>query len=488
MDRPALEKLLATRRQLEQIGEEYPLATARLWVPHCHRWDGLGSKSKRPKGCGKPMQHQSPNVWACHACGVIEPRTSQRELFLRMGSEATLVSGGNRSGKTEAGAMLCVATAAGSGEWWVKEWLQANDLPIDLVPSHPSRVWASSLSYGDGLEYLRPKLDKYLPIGTKRTRWNSQDRALATLPNGGVIVQMSSDSGREKYQGSSIALAWLDEEHPHPIYQECMLRTVDSGGRLFLSMSPLKGMSWVYSEFVEHGDRDGYEVHGISGLDNPWLSSPKLRKSVQHMSEASRAARLYGTFGAQEGLVYSAFSPEIHIVDNFDPPAHWDRFQAIDFGVSHPFCCLWLAWEQDNGRDCLHVYRELYRTEKTTIENGREILRMSKNDPAVRWTVADPESKDGRLILARELGIGSKPAPKHIGLLETIGFVMERLQLDAEGYPLLKVHRSCRNLIREFRLYRWEAKGRRDRPKKSNDHALDALRYQVAILKRYTMR
>lgn len=36
---------------------------------------------------------------------------------------------------------------------------------------------------------------------------------------------------------------------------------------------------------------------------------------------------------------------------------------------------------------------------------------------------------------------------------------------------ILKVHRGCKDCIREFGLYRWDEKSADDRPIKENDHA-----------------
>ena len=110
------------------------------------------------------MKRIKGDLYRCDHCDITEKRTSQQHSLLSLGSESTLISGGNRAGKTEVGACLSVAFASGSNEQYVKDWLQLNNLPLDLVPENPSTVWCASLSYKDGLEYLRPKLDKYLPI------------------------------------------------------------------------------------------------------------------------------------------------------------------------------------------------------------------------------------------------------------------------------------------------------------------------------------
>ena len=484
-----LKKIVEHKKTLAELKADYPLSVARLWRPACCRFDGLHDKSERMKGCGKPMERLRTGIWHCSTCNITEARSAQSDPLYRLGTEATLIAGGNRSGKSQLACMLCVAVSAGL-TWWVMEWLILNGLEelADWIPTEPSHCWFSSLSYSDALEYIRPKLDLYLPVGSKKTRWKSQDRASVLLPNGGKISSMSAESGREKFQGSSVRMVFMDEEQPESIFHECQLRTADRKGSIFLTMTPLKGLSWVYSAFIEPVEHpEGFEVHYLSGLDNPYVSSTKLRRTVQHMSKASQKSRLYGKFGSQEGLIYPEFQPNIHIIDPFPVPVHWRRFRAIDFGCSHPFVCLWLALEDENGRDCLHVYLEHYRKNLTTLENGKIIKELSGTDE-YEWTVCDPESKDGRMTLARPpLHIYNRPAKKSVGVLESINWVKERLQLDVNGYPRLVVHSNCRNLIKEFRLYSWR-RSKLDKPNKVFDDALDALRYQVITLTRYNMR
>ena len=326
------------RARLLEIQRSFPLALARLWGPHCHRWDGFSGESKRARGCGRRMRMVGLGVYRCDSCGIEERRTAQQETLLRYhnATEAFLATGGNRAGKTELGAMLAIATANGSDEWWVREWLRANDLPVDLVPAKPSTVWYAALSYGDALEYGRPKLERYAPQGTKYTRWRAQDRASMRFPNGGRLVSLSCDAGRDKFQGAAISLCWIDEEcNDVGIFEEVMLRTVDLKGKIFVSATPLKGLSWMYDIFVDLNPK-GFDHYAISGLDNPHVSSPKLRRAVAHLSEASQQARLFGAFTSQSGLVYSEFDRAVHTCKPFDIPDDWPRDLSIDFGTRNP--------------------------------------------------------------------------------------------------------------------------------------------------------
>ena len=478
------------RRQVIDYAKRFPLSIAKLWKPHCHRWDGAGKASKRIRGCGNEMRRLSPGVYRCDKCDITEERSSQVEPLFDLGREATLISGGNRAGKTEVGAMFAVAKAAGSKEPWVQQWIKLNGLPADLIQPEPSTVWASALSYADALSYVRPKISKFAPMGSKEKKWRAQDRAMLILPNGGKIVSLSADSGREKYQGAGgdISMIWMDEEHSDKgIFEECMMRCVDhpESAGLILTMTPLKGLTWTYDVFVDQ-PLEGFKTHKISGLDNPWISSVKLRRAVAHMSQESQISRLHGGFTNQQGQVYPELNHQIHVVDSFEPDPSWPRDLSIDFGVKNPFAALLFAWNPKS--DVLHIIDEYTATEKTTLQNG-DLLRakFKRAIGDLRWTVCDPESKDGRLILARNCNLPNKAAPKWMGVNETINLVKQRLALDAEGKPHLIIHRNCKELLKEFRLYRWREKAGKDAPIKRFDHCLDALRYQVAFLSRYLM-
>lgn len=476
-------------QKLKMIANNFPLALARLWVPHCVRYDGLGSSSSRGAGCGKPMQFVSSGIYKCSTCNITEKRTSQREAIANLGTTATALFGGNRSGKTQAGAMLSVAVAAGRDEWWVQQWLKLNNLPDRVVPNKkPSTVIVSALSYGDAIAYIRPKLLAYLPKKTRLVRWNSQDRATAFLENGGKIYSLSADSGREKYQGQSCELVWLDEEHPYPIFEEAQMRTIDSGlsNGVFLSMTPLKGFTWPADLFIQ-APTDGFVYHKITGLDNPYVSSKKMVSTIAHMSEESKASRLYGDFTNQAGLVYAEFDKDIHILNiniDINDRSKYQVFLTIDFGVVNPFACLAVLYDGEN----LFVVDEYFQTEQTTIYNGKALMTKFHKLKPFDFVIADPESKDGRMLLAKECGLTNHPAPKQgkYGVIESINLVKEKLSLNVEGKPSLFVSKKCKNLLQEFRKYRWaKTSNGKDRPKKESDHGMDALRYLVSWLHRY---
>lgn len=59
----------------------------------------------------------------------------------------------------------------------------------------------------------------------------------------------SYDQGREKWQGETLHAVWFDEEPPLDIYMEGLTRTNATDGCVFLTFTPLLGMSDVVSMF-----------------------------------------------------------------------------------------------------------------------------------------------------------------------------------------------------------------------------------------------
>ena len=186
-----------------------------------------------------------------------------------------------------------------------------------------------------------------------------------------------------------------------------------------------------------------------------------------------------GLWVAAEGLVYELFDRDMHIVKPFVVPPDWQRIRAVDFGYTNPFVTLWGAVDHD-GR--LYIYDEHYRSNTLIDDHATAIKRRTER---VTWTVADHDAQERAELKAA--GIHTVAADKDVE--HGIQKVAERLVIQPDGYPRLMVSADCKNLIREFGLYRWEERkdGRaaKEEPHKESDHALDALRYMVMRLDRH---
>lgn len=422
---------------------------------------------------------------ACARCwDRAPPRTSQRRC-LQDPRGIVLVAGGNRSGKTTLAAQLAVAVALGSDDLDVQSWAAANVLDLRaLVPNRgPGDVWAVALDSGDSREYVRPAIAALCPAGATWRNRDGTGYAEVRLPSGGRIGFKGGDEGRDGFQGTAKDLIWFDEEPAEAVVDEAMMRLADRRGRLVITLTPLKGRTWIWHRWVAEPHRD-VAVHQLHGADNPHLPQGALAAILSRYGAHQQAARARGEFALFEGLVYT-FDRRVHVVPSFACPESWPRYGGIDFGARNPFCFLRVA--HDLSDDVLHVIAEHYQANMTLRDHvaAMDGMRRADRNLALAWCVADPEERQSRIELASEHGIDTRPAQK--GVRDGLNAVAERLDLDVLGRPHLVVHDCCPHVIREFEGYVWDpAQGRadqRDAPLKRADHAMDVIRYVAMELR-----
>lgn len=423
-------------------------------------------------------------------------RTSQREAVRQCLTPDPMILfafllGGNRAGKSDAGAQMDVALGLGSAHPWTRSWLNLNRLPLYCIPPEPHTVWCVSGDSNDSIRYVRPKLAKYLGPSAQWKNREGQGEAKATIEteHGTATWWFKSvDQGRDGFQGDAPRAIGFDEEPlDWEVVEECIMRVVDEAGRLHFRMTPLYGWTRLMHERVREVRPDTV-VCRISGEDNPHLDQFALARSLAATSESLRRARAFGEITTTEGLVYQ-LDRERHVVKAFEPPKDWPRYLSIDFGTRNPAC--WLFGAVDPKDDVLHFHREHHRAGLTLAQHVREVTGFDPTDPsqlpALReWfgqfsgAVADPEDLDARMQL-EEWGLETTPANKAIR--HGIDVVTTRMNTGGVRY-----HDSCPNLIREKEGYRWpKAKAGAvndgtETPVKKDDHAVDAERYLCVYL------
>lgn len=157
------------------------------------------------------------------------------------------VFGGNRSGKTECGAAEAVWMARGNHPY------RKNRKDVFGWVVSPTMQVQRDVAQKKILHYLRPDwvADVVMVSGRKdNPAAGIVDQIVVRNVFGGtsVIGFKSCDQGRERFQGSSLDFVWFDEEPPRDIYEECRMRVLDREGDIFGTMTPLKGLTFVYEE------------------------------------------------------------------------------------------------------------------------------------------------------------------------------------------------------------------------------------------------
>lgn len=153
-----------------------------------------------------------------------------------------------------------------------------------------------------------------------------------------------------------------------PGVNPCMLLTGNPGGI---------GHSWLKRLFVDRDykarERAGdYYFISAQVYDNPILmeNDPDyVHRLEAEPNEVIRRAYLNGDWDVFAGQFFSEWRREIHVVEPFEIPGHWNRFCAYDPGHFHPTAMGWFACDE---LGFVYMYREY-------VERGKrpdEIARM----------------------------------------------------------------------------------------------------------------
>lgn len=392
------------------------------------------------------------------------------------------VFGGNRSGKTECGAVESVWMARG-----IHPYRENRADVFGWVVSVTSDV-QRDVAQAKILKYLNPAWieDIVMDKGSKASPETGVIECLL-IKNvfGGVskIGFKSCDQGREKFQGASLDFVWFDEEPPKEIYDECYMRVLDRAGDLFGTMTPLKGLTWVYDEiYLNKSENPQIETFQMEWADNPFLNREEVERMSAAMSSDALEERRYGRFRAAEGLVYPDFEESVHVIDPFPVPLDWQNRVAIDPGLRNPLSCHFYAVDYDGN---YYVVAEHYAKEKTIGEHSKEILRIADE---IGWA-RDASGRLDAMIdsAAKQRTLASSKSVAELFFEEGIACDTNVNKDVFAGVNAVRnlfrirpakifIFRNCVNMIRELKSYWW---GAGDRPIKTDDHAMDELRYFV---------
>ncbi len=417
----------------------------------------------------------------------------------------TYFSMANRGGKTIAGALKTACHLLGDyPDWWPGRKFEK-----------PTDGWA----VGDNKETVRDIMQKELlgDVGKIGTGMLPADRILKVVyrPNSGGAVDYvlvkhstggtsrlgfkSSEQGMVSFYGTAKDFIWLDELPPADIYSECFLRTMTTNGIIYVTATPLAGLTPLVLSFYNNADflPEGSELPGIVRLsredeeealkdklkkgeidslkkaptskavviggwdDAPWLTEDAKRRMLDATPSHLREARSKGLPSMGSGTIFTVPLEEV-LVKDFEIPRHWKKIAGKDVGWNNT-AAIWLAENPDTKE--VFAYSEYKRGQAEPLVHAAAI--KSRGD----WIpiAIDPASRgrsqvDGKQLfnLYRDLGVKLFPADNAVEA--GIYTVQEML---ATGR--LKFFRSLSELSKEYVVYRRDQKGR---VIKENDHCL----------------
>lgn len=417
---------------------------------------------------------------------------AKQKRFHESDKRIRLYIGGNRSGKTTGGIVEDL--------WWL-----TRKHPYIRIPDRPIAGRIVSVDFLNGIEkIIKPQLQQWLPPSELRGgSWSSAYEASTRtlyLDNGSFVELMSYDQDLDKFAGTSRDFIHFDEEPPQSVYTECQARLIDRKGKSWITMTPVEGMTWIFDTIYEKGTLGDphIDVIEVDMAENPHLDQEEVSIFLNSLDADERDARGKGKFVQMGGLVYKAFSPSIHVIDQIDfdefKKTRYKQYLSLDHGFNNPTAVLWHAADKDN---VVITFDEHYEAGRIVDYHAAVIHDRNKLHGRVPdVNICDPALAQSQAVTGTS--IQTEYAIRGIGfalgnndVTTGIAKVNQYLALRGNNKPSWYITRNCANLIREIQRLRWKTWSSKkqqsqnnpyDQIHKKDDHACDSARYFFSFM------
>lgn len=307
---------------------------------------------------------------------------------------------------------------------------------------------------------------------------------MSILLHGRTLIEFRSAHNPLHLVGAGLDGIWGDEAarwDSESWSGQLRMRLSDRAGWAIFSTTPL-ARNWFFREIFSQsidagGDRDDYRVFRWTTADN--TAVPGLVAEVERAREELPARyfeREYlASFDAFQGQIFDEFRHETHVVpeSSIPPRERWrERVFGVDWGTVHQGAAIVLVTDSDGFQWVVDERVTAGRLVDWWVDTIRELIRDWGQPSEIR---CDPSRVDNIRAMQRAGVAGVRPAANAVA--PGIEHLARLLHVRPEIGPTLRISARCRELIRTIQGYRWADNAAREEPVKSDDDAVDALRY-----------
>ncbi len=319
----------------------------------------------------------------------------KQQAFMDMGAfkRERLFMAGNQLGKTETGAAECCYHMTGDypADWCGRRWdrpvkcwiagetgLVVRDAQQKKLCGEPGVDELFGTGYIPKARFVdKPSLARGTP--------DAYDTIQVRHKSGGISIGKfkSYEQGRTKFQAETLDFLWFDEEPPMDIYGEGLTRVSATQGMVYLTFTPLKGMSGVVMRYLNEPSPDRGVV--TMTIDDALHISPEQRAIVvAGYLPHEREARAKGVPMLGSGRIFQYADESIweEPIPLSEVPRHWHKGWGIDFGINHPFAAALLAWDKDT--DVIHLLHTLRVKDQKPLQHAAAMKPVARVVP-VFW-------------------------------------------------------------------------------------------------------
>lgn len=417
------------------------------------------------------------------------PYPKQREFHAAGATfRERLLMAGNQLGKTLcAGNEVAMHVTGLYPDWWDgKQFAKATRGWVAGLTAEMTRDGAQRILLGPVGQWGTGCIPKELILDIKRARGvpDAVETILIKHTLTGDTSQITFKAysdGREAFQSETLDWLWFDEEPPLDVYTEGVTRTNATTGPVFLTFTPLLGMSDVVIRFLNetHPDR---HITNMTIDDVGHYTEEQKRTIIASYPEHEREARAKGIPMLGSGRIFPIAEEVIREPTLVHIPTHWKQIIGLDFGWDHPTAAVHLVYDAD--ADCVHVHLAYRRKQEIPLVHAAAIRPWGAWVP-VAWPRDGLQHDKGGSCeqLSKQyhdhgLAMISEPAAypdkRGFGVEAGIAEMLERMRTGR-----FKVDANLGDWWEEFRMYH-----RKDgKIVKEREDLLCATRYGVMMLR-----
>lgn len=305
----------------------------------------------------------------------------------------------------------------------------------------------------------------------------SENKMIVTIGNRTNTYYLFGGRDESSYtliQGITLAGVLFDEVAlmPRSFVEQAMARCSVASSKFWFNCNPESPGHWFYKEWItKHVSRNMLYLHFT--MDDNLSLDKKIKARYEGMYTGVFYDRyIRGLWTVAEGLIYSMFNKQYHIVPSISRP-YEEYYISCDYGTLNPTSAgLWGLCQGKWYRIREYYYDGRKEQRQRTDEEHYEELEKLAGDLSIHKLIVDPSAASFIEVIRRHDRFMVEQASNRV--LDGIRDVATRLNAGD-----IFICDCCEDCIREFGLYRWDEKATEDRPLKTDDHAMDDVRYFV---------
>lgn len=282
------------------------------------------------------------------------------------------------------------------------------------------------------------------------------------------------ESSYQLIQGITLAGVLFDEVAlmPRSFVEQAITRTISvEKSKLWFNCNPDSSEHWFYKEWIlQSNKRKALHIH-FTMADNPTLTQQQIEYANSQFSGVFHDRYIKGLWVLAEGLVYSMFKDE-YILHDYTPSPDALFYISCDYGILNPTSMGLWALEFDKAVRLKEYYYDGRANQPRTDEEHYQALERLADGYNIQFVIVDPSASSFIECIKRHEKFSVKKANNSVN--DGISNVSTLI-----GNGKLFICESCKDLLRELKLYCWDSKSVEDKVIKENDHACDDMRYFV---------